>query len=93
MMASTTHIRQWKLSQWSGLLEDFVAERSAPKSDRRITDGGRHRRAVVLGHHGAPQLTRWLKVASEHAAILVARGGDGWPARRRQFGLRCHTAE
>jgi hypothetical protein len=32
-------------------------------------------------------------VAGEHAAILVAHGGDGWLARRRQFGLRCHAGE
>jgi hypothetical protein len=28
-------------------------------------------------------------VAGEHAAVLVARGGDGWPAHRR----RCHAGE
>jgi hypothetical protein len=36
---------------------------------------------------------RQHKVAGEHAAILVARGGDGWPASRWQFGRRCHTGE
>jgi hypothetical protein len=25
--------------------------------------------------------------------ILAARGGDGWSARRRQFGQRCHVGE
>jgi hypothetical protein len=46
-----------------------------------------------MGCHGAPQLTRRLKVAGEHAAILVVRGGDGWPARRRQFVRCCHAGE
>jgi hypothetical protein len=34
-------------------------------------------RAAVMECHGASQLTRWLKVAGEHATILVVRGGDG----------------
>jgi hypothetical protein len=86
-MASTACIRQW-----SGLLEDFVTERSALESDRRSADEGRRRRAAVMGLHSAPQLTRWLKVAGEHVAILVVWGGDGWPARRWQFGRRCHAS-
>jgi hypothetical protein len=44
-----------------------------------------------MGRHGAPHPTRWLKVAGAQAAILVARGGDGWPAHRRQFGRRSHV--
>jgi hypothetical protein len=44
-----------------------------------------------MGCHGAPQPIRWLKVAGEHVAILVVQGGDGWPARRWQFGRRCHA--
>jgi hypothetical protein len=55
-MASIARIQQWKLGQQSGLLEDFVTERSALKSNRRSTDEGRHKRAVVMGCHGAPQL-------------------------------------
>jgi hypothetical protein len=43
-MASTAHIQQRKLVQRSGLLEDFVIERSALESDRHSTDEGRHRR-------------------------------------------------
>jgi hypothetical protein len=48
----------------------------------------RRKRAAVMGRHGAPRLTRWLKVAGGHAVILVARGGDGWMAHRREFGWR-----
>jgi hypothetical protein len=62
---------------------DFIAKRSALESGRRSTDEGRRGRVAVMGHHDAPQPTRRLKVVSEHAAILVARGGDGWPARWR----------
>jgi hypothetical protein len=32
-------------------------------------------------------------VAGEHAAILVAWGGDGWSAHRQQFGRHCHVGE
>jgi hypothetical protein len=46
-----------------------------------------------MGRHGAPETMRRLKVAGEHAAILVVRGGDGWPVRRRQFGRCCHAGE
>jgi hypothetical protein len=62
MMASTARIRQRKLGQRSGLLEDF------------ITDEGRCRRAAVMGHHGAPQLTQRLKVVGAHAGILAMKG-------------------
>jgi hypothetical protein len=31
--------------------------------------------------------------ADAHVDILEARGGDGWPARRRQFGRRHHAGE
>jgi hypothetical protein len=85
------HIRQRKLGQRSSLLEDFVTERSALESDRHSADEGRCRQAAVMGRHGAPHPTRWLKVAGAQAAILVARGGDGWPAHRRQFGRRSHV--
>jgi hypothetical protein len=61
-------------------------------SDRRSADEGRRRRAAVTGHHGALQLTL-SQGGSEHVTILVARGGDGWPAQRRQFGRRCHAGE
>jgi hypothetical protein len=44
-----------------------------------------------MGHHGAPQLTRWLKVASEHKAILVAWSGDGRTVQLREFGRRGHA--
>jgi hypothetical protein len=54
-MASTARIRQQKLGQWSGLLEDFITERSAPESDQRSADEGRRRRAAVMGCHSAPQ--------------------------------------
>jgi hypothetical protein len=54
MIASTGCIQQWKLGQWSGLLKDFVAERSALESDRRSRDEGRRRWAAVMGCHGAP---------------------------------------
>jgi hypothetical protein len=54
MMASIARIRQWKLGQRSGLLEDFITERSALEFDRRSTDEGRHRRAAVTGCHAAP---------------------------------------
>jgi hypothetical protein len=43
-------------------------------------------RAVAMGCHDTPQLMRRLKVAGEHWGLLVARGGDGWPARHREFG-------
>jgi hypothetical protein len=43
---------------------------------RRSVDEGRRGWAEALGCHGPPQPKRWLKVASEHVAILVARGGD-----------------
>jgi hypothetical protein len=42
-MASTARIWQQKLGQRSGLLEDFVAERSAPESDQRSANEGRHK--------------------------------------------------
>jgi hypothetical protein len=71
-MASTARIRQWKLGQWSSLLEDFVAERSASKSDWRSADEGRRRRAAVMGCHGTPQPMRRLKGAGAHADILEA---------------------
>jgi hypothetical protein len=90
-MVSMARIRQRKLGHRSSLLEDFVTERSALESDRRNADEGRRMRAAVMGCHGAPQLTRWLNVAGEHVAILVVRGDDGWPARRWQFGRRCHA--
>jgi hypothetical protein len=48
---------------------------------------------VVTGRHDAPQPTQRLKVAGEHTTILVVRGGDGWLARRRQFGLHCHVGK
>jgi hypothetical protein len=92
-MASTACIRQWKLGQRSGLLEDFVVKRSAPKSDRRSADEGRCWRVAAMGRHGTPQLTQRLKVAGEHVAILVAWGGDGWPAHRQQFNRCCHAGE
>jgi hypothetical protein len=53
-MASMARIRQWKLGQRSSLLKDFIAERSAPKSDRRSADEGRRRRAAVMGRHDTP---------------------------------------
>jgi hypothetical protein len=90
-MASTARIQQWKLGQWSGLLEDFIVEWSDLESDQRSIDEARRRRAAALGRHGTPHPTRWLKVSSEHVAILVARGGDEWPAHRRQFGRCCHV--
>jgi hypothetical protein len=37
-------------------------------------DEGRHRRAAVMGRHGAPQPMRWLKVAGAHASILAMKG-------------------
>jgi hypothetical protein len=73
-MASTAHIWQQKLGQWSGLLEDFVTERSAPESDRRSGNEGRRREAAVMGRHNAPQLTRWLKVEGAHVGILMMKG-------------------
>jgi hypothetical protein len=74
MMASTARIHQQKLGERSGLLEDFFIERSAPEFDQRSTDDGRRRRAAVMGHHGAPQLTQWLKVAGAHTGILAMKG-------------------
>jgi hypothetical protein len=56
-MASTVRIRQWKLGQWSGLLEDFVTEQSALEFDRRSADEGTHRRATMMGRHNASQPT------------------------------------
>jgi hypothetical protein len=41
-----------------------------------------------MGHHGPPQPTQRLKVAGEHAASLVAWGGDGWLAHQKEFGRR-----
>jgi hypothetical protein len=38
---------------------------------------------------GTPRRTKadgWLKVAGAHMGLLVAQGGDGWPARRWEFG-------
>jgi hypothetical protein len=34
-----------------------------------------------------------LKVADEHVDILVAWGGDGWPAHHQQFGRCCHAGK
>jgi hypothetical protein len=31
-------------------------------------------------------VARRLKAVGEHVGLLVARGGDGWLARRREFG-------
>jgi hypothetical protein len=73
-MASTARIRQRKLGQRSGLLEDFLTERSAPKSDWRSADEGRHRRAAVMGCHDALQPMWWLKVAGAHVGILTTKG-------------------
>jgi hypothetical protein len=72
-MASTARIRQRKLGQWSGLLEDFVTERSAPKFDRRSANEGRRRQVAVMGRHSAPQPTRWLIVAGAHVGILAMK--------------------
>jgi hypothetical protein len=72
---------------------DLITERLALESDRCSGDESRHRRTAVTRRHGAPQPTRWLKVAGEHAAILVAWGGDRWPACRWPFGQRCHVGE
>jgi hypothetical protein len=43
-MASTARIRQRKLGQRSGLLEDFIAERPTLESDWRSTNEGKHKR-------------------------------------------------
>jgi hypothetical protein len=74
MMASTTRIRQRKLGQRSGQLEDFITEQSAPKSDRHSADEGRRRRAAVMGCHGALQPTQWLKVVEAHVGIIAMKG-------------------
>jgi hypothetical protein len=47
-------IRQQKLGQWSGLLEEFITEWLAPESDRHSGNKGRRRQAAVMGRHGAP---------------------------------------
>jgi hypothetical protein len=67
--------------------------RLASKSDWRRADEGKRRRAAVTGRHDAPQPTRRLKTTGAHVGILTMEGGDGWPARLRQFGQRCHVSE
>jgi hypothetical protein len=74
MMASTARIWQRKLGQQSGLVKDFITERSAPESDWRSDDEGRRRQAAVMGCHDAQQPMRWLKVAGTHTGILAMKG-------------------
>jgi hypothetical protein len=69
----------------------FVVElldRASRVEQRRVAV---EQRPAAMGCHGAPQLTRRLNAAGAHVGILVARGGDGWTARRWEFGQRRPT--
>jgi hypothetical protein len=53
-----------------------LEQRRAAPEQWRSDDGTTH----------APHPTRRLKAAGAHMGLLVARGGDGWSAHRREFG-------
>jgi hypothetical protein len=74
-MASMARIRQWKLGQRSGLLEDFVTERSALESNWHNIDEGRRRRATVMGCHACT------------AADATAQGGRRTRGYRHDEGV------
>jgi hypothetical protein len=73
--------------------QGFVVELLAQASQMEQRWAAAEKRAAAMGRHGTPQLTQRLKAAGTHIDILMAQGGDGWPAHLRQFGRSCHTGE